>query len=136
MKHRSLAVLGAGIAVVGLSALAVVASGQPGERSQTESPTCLGLPRIDRTEIVGDRTIVFYMKDRTIYKNELPQSCPALRSNQPFMYRVAMNQLCQMDTITVLERWGFGFTPGMSCPLGRFSAIDEAAVEALKAAGK
>lgn len=95
---------------------------------------CVRLQSIDRTEVVGDRNILFYMKDRTIYRNRLPQACPGLAQGRPFMYRVVLSQLCDTDIVTVLERWGFGFTPAASCLLGPFDLVDEADVEALKAA--
>jgi hypothetical protein len=108
-------------------------------RAQDEAPAasvrCVDLRRIDRTEIVGDRTILFHMTDRTIYQNQLPHACPGLLRGEPFMYRVTLMQLCDSDVVTVLERWGFGgFTPTESCLLGPFSPIDLAAAEALRAA--
>jgi hypothetical protein len=98
-------------------------------------PRCLQLRRIDHTDNVGDRNILFYMRDGTIYQNELPQTCPGLARDRPIMYRVVMNQLCDSDVITVLEPIGFGgFMPTSSCALGEFRQIDEAGIEALKAA--
>jgi hypothetical protein len=101
-----------------------------------ELTRCVDLRRIDHTEVVGDQYILFYMKDRTIYQNRLPQAFPALGRGRPFMYRVVTSQLCDGDLITVLEQWGFGFTPTESSPLGQFTSIDAAGVEALKEAAK
>ena len=97
-------------------------------------PRCLQLRRIDHTDNVGDRNVLFYMRDGKIYQNELRQTCPGLSRDRPIMYRVVMNQLCDTDVITVLEPIGFGgFMPTASCALGEFRQIDEAGVEALKA---
>jgi hypothetical protein len=110
--------------VVARSSLAVLCSAllAAAAQSQDDAPAasvrCVDLRRIDRTEIVGDRTILFHLTDRTIYHNQHPQA-----------------QLCDTDVVTVLERWGFGgFTPTESCLLGPFSPIDPAAAEALRAA--
>jgi hypothetical protein len=118
-------------------ALTVLCSALPAAavRAQDDVPgasvRCVDLRRIDRTEVVGDRTILFHMRDRTIYQNQLPHACPGLLRGQPFMYRVTLMQLCDTDVVTVLERWGFGgFTPTESCLLGPFSPIDPAAAEA------
>jgi hypothetical protein len=96
-------------------------------------PHCVWLQRIDHTETLGDRNILFYLKDGTIYRNELPNACPTLRQNTPFMYRLALDQLCDTDVITVLQQWNFGFTPTVSCLLGPFHLIDRAQADALKA---
>ena len=69
---------------------------------------------------MNDSTILFYMKDGTIYANNLPHRCPDLKSRDRFMYRVALPQLCDVDFITVLETIGPGFVPGASCRLGMF----------------
>jgi hypothetical protein len=101
-----------------------------------ERPRCVDLRRIDHTEVVGDQNILFLMKDKTIYRNRLPQACPGLTRRGPFMYRVVLSQLCDTDVITMLERWDFGFTPTESCLLGKFELIDNDAADALRAAAK
>jgi hypothetical protein len=101
-----------------------------------ERPHCIDLRRIDHTEAVGDQDILFSMKDRSIYRNRLPQTCPGLARHEPFMYRVVLSQLCDTDVITMLQRWDFGFTPTESCLLGKFELIDGAAADALRAAAK
>jgi hypothetical protein len=119
--------------------LAVLVSASPAighaqDDPPASSPRCLQLMRIDRTESVGNRSILFYMRDGTIYQNELRQTCPGLGRGRPLMYRVVMSQLCNTDGITILEPIGFGgFMPTASCMLGEFKRIDEATVEALKA---
>ncbi len=119
--------------------LSTVIGALPGvAQAQSDPPPanvrCVDLNRIDHTEIVGDRNILFYMKNRSIYRNRLPQACPSLSQGNPFMYRVVLSQLCDTDVVTVLERWGFGFTPTQSCLLGPFDLVDPSSVEALKAA--
>lgn len=101
-----------------------------------EHPRCVELRRIDHTEAVGDRDILFLMKDRAIYRNTLPHSCPGLARREPFMYRVALNQLCDTDVITMLQEWSFGFTPTESCPLGPFELVDAKAADELRATAK
>ena len=125
----------AGCLTVALAS-AVPAAGGSAQDNPAPSPSCLQLRRIDRTEVVDSRNILFYLKDRTIYQNALPHACATLVDDKPFMYRVTMNQLCDSDVITVLERWTFGFTPTETCMLGDFKLVDKADVEALKAAAR
>jgi hypothetical protein len=100
------------------------------ESSQLER--CVRLQQIDRTEVIDDSTILFYMRDGTILRNNLPQRCPDLKSQDRFMYRVTLPSLCDVDVITVLNDIGPGFMPGASCGLGKFQPISKEAAEEIK----
>ena len=94
---------------------------------------CVSLMRVDRTDVVDDKNILFYMQGDEIYLNHLSRHCPGLNSRQAFMYQTSAGRLCDVDTITVLDNLGFGFSPGISCGLGRFYPITEEAAKELKA---
>jgi hypothetical protein len=110
--------------VIGLSLTAASSTAQE-DRGDTSSEvrTCISLRQIDHTSVIDDDTILFYGRGREIFRNDLPNHCPELRTEQRFMYRVALSQLCSSDTITVLNDIGFGFTPGATCGLGKFAPI-------------
>ena len=103
------------------------------QEAVTAEKRCLSLLRIDSTDVVDDKNILFYMKNDEIYVNRLPHRCPGLNTHQAFMYRTSMGQLCSVDIITVLDGLGFGYSPGISCVLGGFYPITEEAVIELKA---
>jgi hypothetical protein len=124
------------LAVGVLFGVAVFGAARAGDDPAPASPHCLRLGTIDRTEPVGERNILFYLKDRTIYRNELPHACPSLKAGKPFMYRLVLNELCDTDTITLLDEHPFGFVPVESCLLGGFKLIDAAGAEALRAREK
>ena len=84
---------------------------------------CISLARIDRVNVLDNQSIEFHMRGGESYINILPHSCPGLRRNQPFMYRTSLNQLCDLDIITVLDQGGFGLRPMGSCGLGRFEPL-------------
>lgn len=90
-----------------------------------EPVRCIATHRIDRTEIVDENTIVFYMRGRDIYRNQLPIACPRLVREKRFSYDVRTTQLCNVDYITVLEYWGTGLSRGPSCGLGMFYPITQ-----------
>jgi hypothetical protein len=124
----------AGAAALGLLASRVSAQNDA-EDIDREVKNCINLNQIDHTDVVDDDTILFYMRGNEIYENDLPNRCPELRSEDRFLYRVSTSQLCNVDTITVLNDMGFGFMPGATCGLGKFAPISqEAADELLKAA--
>jgi hypothetical protein len=101
------------------------------EGGSAETRNCVDLMRIDRTEVVDDNTVLFYMRNGTVFRNELQNACPTLGFEERFMYRTALTQLCDIDVITVLQDVGFGFMPTASCGLGKFQPIDEQAAEDL-----
>lgn len=86
---------------------------------------CIDLMRLDRTDVVDDQTILFYMNNRDVLLNSLPGKCPGIRSEGRFMYRVTMNRLCSSDLITVIYQAGFGLTEGPSCRLGKFEPVSQ-----------
>ena len=93
---------------------------------------CIQLDRVSRTEVIDDRTLIFHMRSCQIYLNYLERECPRLASEERFMYSPTGNRLCDIDTITVLERWGFGLTRGFTCGLGEFHPISEVELADLK----
>lgn len=93
---------------------------------------CISLNRIDRTAVVDDRSILFYMRGGDVYLNRLPHRCPGLRWEEAFMYRTSIGRLCDLDIITVLNNIGFGYSPGASCGLGMFFPISEATASQLR----
>jgi len=102
--------------------------GMDNDYAGAEASRCVDLRSVDRTEIVNDRTILFYMRDKSILQNRLSHSCPGLRRGQPYMFSVSINQLCDLDTITLLDEMAFGFMQGATCGLGTFTPVsaDEA----------
>lgn len=116
---------------------------EPLENEQLEialSPPeqCIPTTRIKRTKVVNDGTILFYMRNGIIYRNDLPRECHGLRFNGSFMYKPAINRLCDVDLITVLMPMGSSMTRGISCGLGKFQPIPkgEAKVLETEIAGK
>lgn len=123
------------IAAAGFAlAFSVAMPGVAGAEDQkSDAEHCVSLRRIDRTEIVDDRNILFHMRGDEVYLNRLPHKCPGLRSNDPLMYRSAIGQLCDLDIITILHDSGFGFRSGPSCGLGMFHPISETEAQQLTA---
>ena len=93
---------------------------------------CLRLNSVDSIEILDEQHVLFYMRGGQIYNNHLARTCPGLRRNDTIMYRTTLNQLCSIDTFTVLERLGGGFMPGATCSLGKFYPTTRDEVDALK----
>jgi hypothetical protein len=83
---------------------------------------CVQTSRIDQTQVHGDRTIDFVMRDRKVYRNTLPDSCPGLGFNESILYKTSIDQLCSVDVITVLQ--SPGLMRGATCGLGKFQPVE------------
>ena len=128
----------AAVATVVVMACTPLTTAQEDDFYTTEdSPHCIARSRIDRTEIIDDQHIAFYMKGRDqVFLNTLRRPCPGLQRDDTLMYRTSTNQLCSVDIITVLDDFGFGFSPGVSCALGSFQPTNKEYLEELKARPK
>lgn len=142
----------AAVAVLGTVALAslavsgmATADGAPSKREMKKmerlaafEPTgktenCVQLHRIDSTEVLDDKTILFHMIGNQTYRNDLPYACPSLGFEERFAYKTSINQLCNVDIITVLQS-GAGLHRGASCGLGTFTELTEKPKDAKGAA--
>jgi hypothetical protein len=102
----------------------------------SKTVSCLALMRIRSSEILDRSHMVFTMNDGSMYLNTLPYPCPGLRRGTPYMHRTSLGEICDLDIITVLNQVGGGFMPGASCGLGKFEAVQQADVDALKQQAK
>ncbi len=93
---------------------------------------CILPSRIRSTDIIDDRTIVFYMSQKKIFVNQLPRRCAGLRIAGAFSYRVSVARLCDIDRITVVDSFGGRVNRGASCGLGKFRPVTEEEVAMLK----
>ncbi len=93
---------------------------------------CIDTRRISNTQIIDKQNILFHMRDRTIYHNELPRACPGLRRGKAISYRTTLSRLCSNDFITLLDTFGVGISRGPSCGLGKFRPITKEEAQALR----
>jgi hypothetical protein len=75
---------------------------------------CLNARNIQRTEAKDDRTIDFYMRDGTVWRNTLRQLCPMLRTS-PF--RQVLNS---GDLVCANQQFIEVLQTGDMCALGDF----------------
>ena len=117
------------------SALAEEAADDGGEPEiQPEGAVgCISLSRLDRTKVVDDSTILFYMLGPDVYVNKLRHKCPGLARTDAISYRTSLSRLCTVDIITGLRQSGGGFFPAARCGLGMFVPISEMELELLLA---
>ena len=100
---------------------------------------CILSSSIDQTDAVDDQNLLFYMRNRGVYRNTLPRECPGLERNNRFSYKLqGSRRLCSTDMITVLEDSFGGFSgpvpfrEGFTCRLGAFVPLSPEEVEDLE----
>ncbi len=79
---------------------------------------CVQLSRIYSSRVIDDYNILFIMKGKKAYLNTLPHRCSRLGFEKSFSYRLSINQLCNVDIITVFD--SNSNIQGPSCGLGKF----------------
>ena len=87
---------------------------------------CISLSNIRSTKVVDGSTVDFTMNGNRVFRNHLPNACPGLSFDQSFAYAPTNNQLCNVDTITVIRQGG-GPMRGATCGLGQFTPMKKAA---------
>jgi hypothetical protein len=105
---------------------------QDGDGASDGVKRCVSLRQIDHTKVIDEVTVLFFLKGGDVMRNDLPRNCPRLMSENTFTYRTSIEQLCDSDTITVLDDVGAGFIPGATCGLGEFQPITESEAETLE----
>jgi hypothetical protein len=81
---------------------------------------CLNVSQLKTTAVVDDKTILFELRDRSVWVNNLKHKCPSLGFHESFSYEVRGGTLCNVDVITV-------FAPhyiGASCGLSKFERVE------------
>jgi hypothetical protein len=108
------------LAAAGISAIFAVATAdaQPAQPPAKPAPVCLNLDfephHIDHTHAVDPNTLLFYMRDGTIWKNTLKTPCPGLMFHG-FEVTTHVEEICSnAQSISVLET-------GEVCQLGEFT---------------
>lgn len=97
-----------------------VAADMPGESLRCIHPT-----QLREVKIIDNKHIAFEMNNHEVYVNTLPHPCPGLTPNKAILYKPTLDQLCNVDVVTVLESFGHGFMQGAGCGLGNFELMSK-----------
>ena len=96
-----------------------------------ETKKCLRTYYIRNSKVLDDWRILFEMRGGGVFLNTLPWRCPRLGFEKSFTYTLrGPAQLCDLDTITVLQTFGSGLNSGASCALGKFVELEKIADDA------
>ncbi|MFM9852394.1 MAG: hypothetical protein ACKVOJ_06255 [Sphingomonadaceae bacterium] len=79
---------------------------------------CINLTQSYSTEQIGDKTILYKVNRKFLYRNDLRSSCPNLGRDYGLVTRIYGSQLCQGDLVQPTD-FTTGFSGGV-CSLGAF----------------
>jgi len=102
------------------------------EKQSAQPVSCLHLDRIQNVDILDDSHIIFQVGLKDHYLNTLPYACHGLKLNDTIMYRTSLNEICNVDVITVLNKIGTGYQAGPSCGLGKFEPVTTEQIKTLR----
>jgi hypothetical protein len=85
-----------------------------------EPINCIQTRNIRSSTVHDDFTIDFEMLGGQVLRNTLPNRCPSLGFERRFAHSSTTGNLCNVDTVTVLDSNG---RSGASCGLGQFVPI-------------
>jgi hypothetical protein len=112
-------------ALAALALSTLVASGA--FAAEVSKSQCIPLMEIDHTTVVDEKTILVNMKIKDAYKRiDLLNSCPGLKF-RGFAHKTSINQLCNSDTLTVIE------PVGATCMIDKIVNISPEEAKALQA---
>ncbi len=117
MKHGIAAALGAAGLSLAILALSACSDDEPAPTDATTAGNgvCIQATAIDHTQIVDDRTILFFMKGGQSWKNTMHFDCPSLKIEDGFAFVTDFSEICSnSQTIRVLRS-------GSLCELGQFT---------------
>ena len=107
------------------------------EEDYRETKECIWNRQIDSIEILDEDLVVFRGRvGGKIWLNKLVNSCPGLRRDMVPITGNRSGSVCRMSQLAAQRRSATPFDEPVRCWLGRFEAIGEEQLEALKRAIK
>jgi hypothetical protein len=85
------------IVLCGMSSFIVSAQDQPSGNLQADTmgPQCINIIHIDHTQVIDDRTIIFYLKGGEVLSNTLQNDCVGLHlATRGFTYLARNDEIC------------------------------------------
>ena len=106
---------------------------KPSPDDYVKERRCVRPSRIERTEILSERLIVFHVRGGEKLLVQLRQRCPGLRRNAKLLYEKGGQRICEHDTVRAMFELGAGHGQwGPPCSLPAFEPVSAEQVEFLK----
>ena len=104
-----------------------------GDEAYRQRRSCLQTRAIDRVEILDETMVLFHVRRRKAWLNQLSSRCLGLEPDMIVNLRTFGGSICRLDSFRGITRGG-GFIPAAHCRLGDFEMIEGTQIEALRTA--
>jgi hypothetical protein len=94
---------------------------------------CIVASRIDRTEVLSDRFILFHVGNDELWLARLKMRCTGLTPRSDLMFVKSSDRICEWDAVRTLNQEGLGEVDvGQACTLPEFESVTKEQVELLE----
>lgn len=114
--------------------IADILSRPAGEAEGATAKQCIARLRIDRTEVLNERFVVFHMRAGKKYLVQFRNRCPGLRRRGVIELESRSFQVCAMDSVRGRYGVGIGGMWGPRCLIPGFEPVTEAQIEFIEEA--
>jgi hypothetical protein len=98
-----------------------------GAQDNSKPETCINVSRVQRMEILDERTILFFLPGDVVYRNSLRDRCPNIdQTNNSVDYQITSSRLARLCANELLHT-----RQGNTCRLGSFEPITPEQASAL-----
>jgi hypothetical protein len=98
----------------------------------SQAVKCLQSERLERTEPLSERYIVFHLKGDALWIAQMPARCPGMTNQSKLMFEKINPRICEWDTVRVVYDEGTHLRLGPRCNLPKFEPVSPEQVEMLK----
>lgn len=85
---------------------------------------CVPTSLVDGPDIIDSRTILYRQGAGRVWRNDLPDACPFLRTDRILVVELFGSEMCRNDLVSVIDRGGLSMPIG-KCRLGDFTPYDK-----------
>lgn len=97
---------------------------QPLDEAEYGKPRrCLSTGLYTQVDIVDDQRLIFRGRGDKAWLNQLRTRCVGLRRNDTLLFELRDNRVCDLDSVSVVDRFLFWRRTGTRCALGKFEPI-------------
>jgi hypothetical protein len=110
-----------------------ILNGTAGRVDYSKAVKCISSQKIEHTEPLNDRYIVFHLNGKELWLVQLPVRCPGMTATSTLSFEKDQNRLCEWDSVRTVNEDGIGgFRLGPKCNLPKFEPVSVEQVDMLK----
>jgi hypothetical protein len=98
----------------------------------SQAVKCIQSERLERTEPLSERYIVFHLKGDALWIAQMRNRCPGMTSQSKLMFEKINPRICEWDTVRVVYDEGTHLRFGPRCNLPKFEPVSPEQVGMIK----